>query len=215
LNNWLLFSTEIEILYQKLTGKTALFIDEYFKKVDSWYYGDGWYGDGPDFKMDYYNSLVIYPMLLDLCEMLPEVVGHESFEKVLRRAQRYAETLENLIAPDGTYIVTGRSSTYRCGVFHLLAQLTWQGRLPKSILPSTAREILYAVVKRVLSASSYRSDGFLNIGISRHQPERGENYITTGSLYLASVAFLPLGIASDSEFWSAPPTPWTQCIIWN
>ena len=29
-----------------------------------WYKGDGWYGDGADFHLDYYNSFVIHPMMV-------------------------------------------------------------------------------------------------------------------------------------------------------
>jgi hypothetical protein len=34
---------------------------------ETWYKGDGFYGDGPDFHWDYYNSFVIQPMLLEPC----------------------------------------------------------------------------------------------------------------------------------------------------
>jgi hypothetical protein len=168
-NNWILFSTEVEILYQKVTGirdqRGREIISKYFQLMDSWYCGDGWYGDGPEFKFDYYNSLIIYPMLLDFCDNASDLLKEGANENVLRRAQRHAEILENLVSPDGTYIATGRSLSYRCGVFHLLAQLTWQDRLPSTISPATSREILYAVTEKTLGPNSFREDGFLNIGI--------------------------------------------------
>ena len=34
--------------------------------MNTWYKGDGVYGDGPPFHWDYYNSFVIQPMLLNI-----------------------------------------------------------------------------------------------------------------------------------------------------
>src|SRR5690625_2629843 len=66
-SNWLLFSAMIE---------TALFlcdedwdrmrVDFAIKQHEQWYVGDGVYGDGPEFRADYYNSFVIQPMLVDM-----------------------------------------------------------------------------------------------------------------------------------------------------
>gem|GEM_PF-4780607 len=53
-----------------------------------------------------------------------------------------------------------------------------------------------------------------NIGICKSQPEY-EGYICSGSLYLASTAFQPLGIPSDDEFWVRPAKMWTQYKVWN
>jgi hypothetical protein len=55
----------------------------------------------------------------------------------------------------------------------------------------------------------------LRIGFCGHQPGVGETYISTGSLYLCSVAFLPLGLDAQSPFWSSPPQPWTSVKAWN
>jgi len=215
-SNWLLFSTEIEILYRKLTGQCNNdMVIKYFRLVDSWYFGDGWYGDGPHFVTNYYNSLIIHPFLLDLCDFAEDLLPAGTKNSVLARAQRHAEVLENFIAPDGTFIATGRSLTYRCGVFHLLAQLSWQKRLPTTIIPATAREVLFAVTENTLTPASYRNDGFLNIGVNAHQPEFGEFYICTGSLYMAASVFLPLGIPAHDEFWALPAQPWTQRRVWN
>jgi hypothetical protein len=219
-NNWILFSLEVEIAYRKLSGIRDARYDgmmgKYIRTIDSWYFGDGWYGDGPYFMMDFYNSMVIQPMLLNFCDQVPELLPEEyAPEMFLKRAQRHAEILENLVAPDGTYIATGRSLAYRCGHFHLLAQLTWQKRLSAKIPLAAAREALFAVTEKTLGDDSYRDDGFLNIGLAYEKPEIGEDYVSTGSLYYAAMAFLPLGISDKDEFWSLPAEPWTQRILWN
>ncbi|WP_255537082.1 DUF2264 domain-containing protein [Desertivirga brevis] len=40
-------------------------------------------------------------------------------------------------------------------------------------------------------------------------------YITTGSLYITSLVFLPLGLPETDQFWSAPSSPWTSVKVWN
>lgn len=206
-NNWLLFSVEVELLYRKLTGireeARENTLRGYLARMERWYVGGGWYSDGPKFAMDYYNSLVIYPFLLDVCAHAPELLPVGCTPAlILQRARRHAELLARLAAPDGTYAPMGRSLAYRCGVFHLPALLAWRGWLPDSLPPAAVRALLCAVTKRTLGERSYRADGFLNIGICRSQPEIGEGYISTGSLYLASAAFLPLGLAEGDAFWA-------------
>ena len=50
---------------------------------------------------------------------------------------------------------------------------------------------------------------WLRIGLRGHQPSLAEPYISTGSLYLCSTAFLPLGLPPNDPFWSDTPVPWT------
>jgi len=126
-SNWLLFSAMIEA-FMFFAGeewdKTK--VDLILKAVDGWYKGDGVYGDGPLFRWDYYNSFVIYPMLIDILKVLSsqDDKWKELETKVIERAQRYAVVLERLISPEGTFPIIGRSITYRTAVFHLLALLS-------------------------------------------------------------------------------------------
>jgi hypothetical protein len=48
-----------------------------------------------------------------------------------------------------------------------------------------------------------------------HQPCVGETYISTGSLYLCAVAFLPLGLPASDPFWASPSQPWTSAKAWS
>jgi hypothetical protein len=41
-----------------------------------------------------------------------------------------------------------------------------------------------------------------------------EDYINTGSLYLCTAAFLPLGLPATDPFWSAPYRDWTAKKAW-
>jgi hypothetical protein len=66
-------------------------------------------------------------------------------------------------------------------------------------------------MRRSLDAEgTFDKDGWLAIGFCGHQPSVGETYISTGSLYLCSEVFLPLGLAPESAFWSAPGAEWSS-----
>src|SRR5690606_22491878 len=87
---------------------------------------------------------------------------------------------------------------------------------PSSISPAQVRCALKAVIDRCLNArGTFDEKGWLRIGLAGSQPNLGESYISTGSLYLSSAAFLPLGLAHTDEFWTSADQPWTSQKIWS
>ncbi|HEY4357229.1 MAG TPA: DUF2264 domain-containing protein [Acidobacteriaceae bacterium] len=218
-SNWLLFTAGVEAALFALGepwDKTR--VDYALREHMSWYMGDGIYGDGPHLHADYYNSFVIHPFLLAILE----AVGNEDpawkamATTVRARSTRYASVQERMIAPDGTYPVVGRSITYRCGAFHLLADAALRHMLPEGLTPEQVRCALAAVIHRTLDApGTFDAGGWLRIGLSGHQPLLGESYISTGSLYLCTAAFLPLGLPASDRFWSGPDTAWTAKKLWQ
>jgi hypothetical protein len=218
-NNWLLFTAMVEAGLAALGATPDLVrVDYALRQHDAWYKGDGAYGDGPAFHWDYYNSFVILPMLVDVLDAFRE--GPAAWKalatRVDERAKRYAAIQERMIGPDGTFPPVGRSLAYRCGAFHLLAQSALRRVLPDSVSPPQVRGALTAVIQRTLDApGTFDDNGWLRIGFCGHQPGIGENYISTGSLYLCALAFLPLGLPASDPFWSGPAEPWTQQRAWS
>jgi len=218
-NNWLLFSATVEACLKALGAEwDRTRVDYALRQHEQWYKGDGVYGDGPDFHWDYYNSFVIHPMLVDVLD----TCGNESpawreiAGRVRERAKRYAGVQERMIGSDGSFPAIGRSIAYRCGAFHLLAQAALRHALPDGVSPSQVRGALTSVIRRTLDApGTFDADGWLRIGLCGHQPGVGETYISTGSLYLCSVALLPLGLPATDEFWTATPQPWTSVKAWS
>lgn len=217
-NNWLLFSAMVEAGLSVLGAQPDLMrVDYALRQHDQWYKGDGAYGDGPAFHWDYYNSFVIHPMLLDVLGVFAD---RQAAWKALAsraddRARRYAAVLERMIGPDGTFPPIGRSLAYRCGAFQLLAHVALRRSLPAGLTPPQVRGALTAVIRRTLEADgTFDTGGWLRIGFCGHQPGVGESYVSTGSLYLCSVALLPLGLPAVDEFWAAPPQPWTSRRAW-
>lgn len=217
-NNWLLFSAMIEAFFF-MAGEDydKMRIDYALRQHEQWYLGDGHYGDGQHFHADYYNSYVILPFLLQITQTVKgQFKDWDNLGvKILERAKRYAEVQERMISPDGTFPPVGRSIAYRGGAFHLLAQLALMKQLPASLTPAQVRGALWAVIEKTLvDRSNYDENGWLQIGLNGHQPSLGENYISTGSLYLTSVIFLPLGLHEDDDFWASADEPWTQRKVW-
>jgi hypothetical protein len=218
-SNWLLFTAMVEAALMKFDQSgDRVRIDYAIKQHMLWYEGDGTYGDGPSFHWDYYNSFVIQPMLLEVLQVLKES-GYEdrrTYDLVLRRAKRHAAIQERLISPDGTYPPIGRSLAYRFGAFQLLSQVAFMHQLPTDVKPQQVRFALYTVIKKQVEApGTFDSKGWLRIGFYGHQPEVGEYYISTGSLYLCSQAFLVLGLPPGDLLWTAPDEDWTQRKAWK
>ena len=74
---------------------------------------------------------------------------------------------------------------------------------------------MYKVMKRQLAKGTFDKDGWLNLGFCGHQPEIADRYVSTGSNYLCTFIFLPLGLQADDEFWTAKPEKWSSVKIWS
>ncbi|MDR3456729.1 MAG: DUF2264 domain-containing protein [Verrucomicrobiae bacterium] len=218
-NNWVMFAATVEAALLECGEPTrADRLEDCVRKMLGWYAGDGAYGDGEFFHFDYYNSFVIHPMLLDVLAVLkkrdPGFAATQAAE--LSRAKRFAEIQERLVAPDGTFPSIGRSTTYRFGAFQTLAQISLLHELPEKIGPAQVRCALTAVIRKMIEApGTFDAAGWLQIGFCGHQPALGENYISTGSLYLCTAGLLPLGLPAADPFWSATAARWTAQKLWS
>ena len=227
LNNWLLFSATIETFLLSIDAQPDIYrIHNAIRKIEEWYVGDGWYSDGEHFAFDYYNSYVIHPMYVQVLKTLadkkirlsgqPADFVQKQYETALKRMQRYGMILERFISPEGSFLVFGRSMTYRLGVFQPLALLAWKEKLPEGLTEGQVRAALTAVMKRMFEQEgNFNEKGFLQLGFAGHQPNLADGYTDTGSLYLTSEVFLPLGLPADHSFWTSPPLDWTSKKAWS
>lgn len=218
-SNWLLFSalTETFLLSIGETDWDTQAVDKALDKFDDWYVGDGWYSDGPEFALDYYNSFVIHPMLVDTLLILVQhnIKPQSDYDRALKRMVRYADQLERMISPIGTFPVIGRSITYRTGAMQALAQVALEERLPEGVSPAQVRSALSSVTENLLGDEVFDENGWLKLGFTGATPEIADYYTSTGSLYMASLSFLPLGLPKENPFWSAPAEEWTAQKAWS
>lgn len=219
-NHWLLFTSMIEAALLEFTGECdrERLVYGVHKFRDELYVGDSIYADGEEFTLDYYNSLVIHPMLNDILAIMRKYGLNEGefLDVQLMRSSRHAAQLERMISPDGTYPLVGKSLSYRCGVFHLLSQACLLKILPRNINPTQVRAALTKVLKRQFqNNNNFDSAGWLLVGLNGSQIDISETNINTGSLYMCCSIFLPLGLDFNDQFWTAPASEWTSLKAWN
>lgn len=218
-NNWLLFTGLTEAFLMQQGERADQFRLRVSKnKIQEWYVGDGWYSDGSKFSMDYYNSYVLNPMMVAMMETLVPFrwASQKEYEQALSRMVRHAEFCERIIGPDGTYPAFGRSVTYRTAAFQSLADVALRGKLPSFIKPAQVRCALTAVHRNMYEGNqNFDKDGWLVLGFNGHQPEVADGYTSTGSLYMATLSFLPLGLPADNPFWTDEPSDWTTKKAWK
>lgn len=218
-NNWLLFRGLIEAFLMSI-GEEA---DQYVltvaaNKINEWYLSDGWYSDGPEFSLDYYNAYVIHPMYIEMLEVLNK---HNFWTPIstglaIKRMQRFNVFMERLISPEGTYPAFGRSVVYRMGAFQTLAMAAWKYGLPEGLSNGQVRSALTAVMNNMFKVEgNFNEGGFLQLGFAGHQPELSNYYTNNGSLYMTSLVFMPLGLPADHPFWSDAAQPWTSQKAWS
>ena len=219
-SNWLLFASMIEATLLDLTGECDMSRLTYgiSRFRNDWYKGDGHYGDGPRFHFDYYNSFVIHPILTDVLAVMKKhnIEGADFYETQIKRHSRFAEQLERMISPEGTYPVIGRSIAYRFGAFHALSQASLLNIMPADITPAQVRSAMTQVIRRQMKdKNTFDKQGWLRIGFSGYQPELGEEYVNTGSLYLCAMGLLQLGLSPEDPFWSDAPAKWSSLKAWS
>ena len=222
--NWLLFSSTIESFMAKAGGD----FDEYrvnsaCRKVEEWYVGDGWYADGPVFAFDNYSSDVFHPMYLETLQAMVDAKVNSRldyqkyYDRELKRCQKYSIILERFISPEGTFPAFGRSIPYRMATMQPLALMAWYQKLPKDLSNGQVRAALTKVLHRMFDKqNNFNEKGYLSIGFcGNSQKDVADWYTNNGSLYMTTLAFMPLGLPADHPFWTDAAQPWTQVKAWN
>lgn len=222
--NWLLFSSTIESFMAKAGGD----FDEYrvnsaCRKVEEWYVGDGWYADGPSFAFDYYSSYVFHPMYLETLQAMVDAKVNSRldyqkyYDRELKRCQKYSIILERFISPEGTFPAFGRSIPYRMATMQPLALMAWYQTLPSDLSNGQVRAALTKVLHRMFDQeNNFNEKGYLSIGFcGNSQKNVADWYTNNGSLYMTTLAFMPLGLPANHPFWTDTAQPWTQVKAWS
>ena len=221
--NWLLFSSTIESFMAKAGAPYDQFrVNTACRKCEEWYVGDGWYSDGPHFAFDYYSSYVFHPMYLETLKAMIDAKANtrldyqKYYDRELKRAQKFSIILERFISPEGTFPVFGRSMPYRMAAMQPLALMAWYQQLPADLSNGQVRAALTKVLHRMFdSQNNFNAKGYLTIGFCGHQAGTADWYTNNGSLYMTTLALMPLGLPASAPFWTDPAQPWTQVKAWG
>jgi hypothetical protein len=164
---------------------------------------DGWYSDGRNGPVDYYNSFVFHYYGL----IYSRVVGADDrhSRQFLERATRFARTFVQWFSSDGCAIPYGRSLTYR------FAQAAFWSALPMADLEAlpwaqvkglVLRHLRWWFMQPILTHS-----GLLTVGYSYPNTLVAEQYISPASPYWAMKGFAALAADATHPFWTSSEEP--------
>ena len=95
--------------------------------------------------------------------------------------------------------------------------MAWYQTLPKDLSNGQVRAALTKVLHRMFDQqNNFNEKGYLSIGFcGNSQKNVADWYTNNGSLYMTTLAFMPLGLPADHPFWTDAAQPWTQVKAWS
>jgi hypothetical protein len=200
-NNWHLFVAQINVALESLGAKfDAQVIERHLARTLDFYRGDGWFTDGPEGPIDYYNAWGFYYHIGWIHRMNSGLLG----ETVTSALPLFAADLMHLLGPHGLPVM-GRSVCYRMAV---PAPLIFASTLhPESLPPAIARRALDVTWDFFLEHGALR-DGRVTQGYCGDDAAMLDNYSGPAScLWSLRSLVVALDLAADSEFWTQDAAP--------
>jgi hypothetical protein len=200
-DNWHFFVVLVQLGLERVGVRVDSAVRKFhLDRIDSFYLGDGWYGDGPEGFADHYNGYALHCYGL-LYARLNGEADPQRAEVYRDRAAKFARSFRYWFDDDGASIGFGRSMTYRFGMASLWAALAVDGL---EVLPwSETRGLWARHVRWWLSQPITDGNGRLTVGYSGAKPLMAEQYNSANSPYWAMKSLLPLSLPAEHPFWMA------------
>ncbi len=175
-------------------------VREDLDRLESFALADGWYGDGPEGRCDYYTAWELHTDGL-LYATLAEDRDPERADRIRDRARAFADEFDRWFAADGGALPYGRSLTYRFAQGAFWGALAFAGveAFPWGELKGRWLEHLRWWAQRPI----FTADGVLSLGYAYPTLKMTESYNSPSSPYWAMKFFLPLALPDDHPFWQA------------
>ncbi len=204
-NNWQFFNTITNLALKSVGEKYSKecmqrAIDYY----ESFYIGNGWYGDGVRPQKDYYVSFAIHYYCLLYVKFM-RMEEPERCKKYEERAKEFAKTFLYWFDDEGKALPFGRSQTYRFAqaAFFSACVFAEVEVLPLSVIKGVIeRHIDYWMRQPI-----FDNGHVLTVGYTYPNLNMSETYNATGSPYWACKLFLILALPQDHSFWSVEAAP--------
>lgn len=207
--NWRFFRVLVDLGLKKVGAQyDAKMTEVYLDDVDSYYLGEGYYGDGVEkYKMDYYNPWAFHFYGLIYAKVCPEDSDRQ--KRYRERTRVFAEQFQHWFADDGSCIPFGRSLIYRfaCGSYWAALAFADEEALPWGVIKGLYMRHMRWWTKQPISRLN---SGVLTLGYAYPNSFVCENYNSPQSPYWAMKAFLPLALPSTHPFWTAQELPATS-----
>ncbi|CAO3678665.1 unnamed protein product [Umbelopsis ramanniana] len=204
--NWRFFRVLVDLGLKKVGAQYDVkMTEEYLDDLDSYYIGEGYYGDGVErYKMDYYNPWAFHFYSLIYAKVCPEDSDRQ--KRYRERTRAFAEQFQHWFADDGSCIPFGRSLIYRfaCGSYWAALAFADEEALPWGVIKGLYMRHMRWWTKQPISRLN---SGVLTLGYAYPNSFVCENYNSPQSPYWAMKAFLPLALPSSHPFWTAQELP--------
>ncbi|MGR5414577.1 DUF2264 domain-containing protein [Vibrio astriarenae] len=206
-NNWLFFTVLVQAGLRKVGRSELVDINleaEYLDKLQSYYLGDGWYGDGEVGNIDHYGGFALHYYGLIYATVL-EGSNRELSELFVQRANEFCEPFSYWFANSGECLAQGRSLTYRfatAGFWGIAANAKLSAMSMSTMKGLWARQI-----RQWKQKSIFTTEGILNRGYDYPSLNVCEGYNSPTSPYWAFKAFIPLMLPDEHPFWTSSEEP--------
>lgn len=200
-SNWLFFRILINIAL-KQTGNPydAEKLNEDLDRVDSFYRGNGYYTDGAEGQVDYYNPFAIHFYSLIYAKFMRNE-DVERCERFIERSSVFATQFIHWFDNNGAAIPFGRSMTYRFAMSAFFGALAF---CDAEALPwSTIKAVVMKNMRWWLEKPIFARDGIMTVGYSYPNLVMSEEYNSPTSPYWAFKWFIILALDEGHPFWKA------------
>ncbi|WP_321473496.1 DUF2264 domain-containing protein [uncultured Paludibaculum sp.] len=202
-NNWLFFRVMVAMALESVGARAQTSqVDADLDRIESFHVRAGWYSDGPDGVVDYYNSHALHYYGL----LYAWLFGERDRARAARfkeRAAQFSESFQYWFAPDGAAVPFGRSLTYRFAEAAFWSSAALCGCVDYGL----AKGILLRSLRRWRSLPIFSDSGLLTLGYGYPNLNMTEQYNSPASPYWAMKSFLPLALPATHDFWTAPEAP--------
>lgn len=204
-NNWQFFRVLVHLGLKNVGAERAFApVEASLEKLESYYLGDGWYGDGANGGRDYYIpfAMQFYALIYAKLAAKDDPARAQRFRE---RAALFAQEFMHWFAADGAALPFGRSLTYRfaCGAFWGALAFADVEALPWPVIKGLAMRHLRWWWRQ----PALKDAGVLSIGYTYPNLNMSEQYNSPGSPYWALKFFLPLALPEEHPFWTAEEAP--------
>lgn len=204
-NNWQFFNVITNVALKKCGLKYSQErMNEGIEAYESFYLGEGWYGDGVRPQKDYYVSFGIHFYCLLYATYMKEE-DPTRCAVYLERAKTFASSFLYWFDEKGRGLPFGRSMTYRFAqvafwsIFAtVIEEEQWLG-IAKGII---ARHFRYWMKQPIV-----HTGGNLSVGYTYPNLTMSEGYNAPGSPYWAFKSFYCLSLPDHHPFWKAEERP--------
>ncbi len=204
-NNWQYFLVLVNMALKSVGKKwNKARVDKAMEKYESFYIGNGWYGDGLRPQKDYYVSFAIHYY----CMLYAKVMKKEDTKRCelfCERAKTFYQSFIYWFDKEGKALPFGRSLTYR------FAQAAFFSMYALAEVDNSTLPITKGMISRHLAywmkQPMFDNGGILTVGYTYPNSNMAEGYNGAGSPYWALKTFAFLALEDSHPFWSVEEAP--------